>query len=105
MQPEVGLPKPDIVIYLDITTEKAAARAAYGEERYETREFQERVRENFFQIMASSSLSCEENHNTWHVFDATRSIEELHEEIKAAVHACIAQVTHHGLPVQDISFP
>jgi dTMP kinase len=39
-QPETGLPKPDLVLYLEVPTEVAEARGEYGEERYEKREFQ-----------------------------------------------------------------
>jgi len=48
--PDIGLPAPDIVLFLDITPEKAKARGGYGEERYEKEEMQKRVRENFRRI-------------------------------------------------------
>ncbi|KAF0687578.1 Aste57867_20697 [Aphanomyces stellatus] len=91
MRPEIGLPKPDVVIFLDISTEDAAKRAAYGEERYEKREFQERVRATFFRIM---------EHEQWHVLDATQSINELHAAIKAVAQTTIAAVEH--TPVRTI---
>ncbi|KDO26646.1 thymidylate kinase [Saprolegnia parasitica CBS 223.65] len=91
MQPEAGLPKPDVVIFLDITTEDAAKRSAYGEERYEKREFQDRVRDNFFRIMATEK---------WHVIDATKSIQEIHATIQQIAADCIARVA--SLPIQDI---
>ncbi len=31
--PDVGLPKPDLVIYLEMAVELAAGRGGYGEER------------------------------------------------------------------------
>ncbi len=41
--PDVGLPAPDLVIYLSVTNEVAAARAGYGGERYEKAEMQDKV--------------------------------------------------------------
>ncbi|ETV66125.1 thymidylate kinase [Aphanomyces astaci] len=90
MRPEIGLPRPDVVIFLDISTHDAAQRAAYGEERYEKREFQERVRANFFRIMETEAAAKA----PWHVLDATKSIDELHASIKAVATSTIAQVEH-----------
>lgn len=45
--PEVGLPKPDLVLFLDIASEDAAKRGGYGEERYEQQDMQVRVRALF----------------------------------------------------------
>lgn len=41
--PDIGLPAPDLVVYLRVTNAVAAARAGFGEERYEKAEFQEKV--------------------------------------------------------------
>ena len=41
--PEVGLPTPDLVLYLDITLEIATERGDYGEERYEQLDFQKKI--------------------------------------------------------------
>ena len=46
-QPEVGLPKPDAVLFLQLTPEAASERADYGKERYEQPEFQDRVADNY----------------------------------------------------------
>lgn len=45
--PEIGLPQPDLVLFLDISTEDAAKRGGYGEERYEKVEMQTKVRSLF----------------------------------------------------------
>ena len=42
--PEVGLPRPDICIFLDLSSEEAAKRGGFGNERYEKEELQSRVR-------------------------------------------------------------
>lgn len=45
--PEIGLLKPDLVLFLDISPEDAATRGGYGEERYEKEEMQANVRKLF----------------------------------------------------------
>jgi len=46
-QPEIGLPKPDIVLYLNLSTESASKRGNYGEERYENTQFQDKVKQKY----------------------------------------------------------
>lgn len=46
-QPDVGLPKPDLVCFLDVSEEVASARADFGDERYEKKDFQRKVRVNY----------------------------------------------------------
>jgi thymidylate kinase len=41
--PDVGLPKPDLVCFLNVSEEVALARADFGGERYEKKEFQNKV--------------------------------------------------------------
>lgn len=41
--PDIGLPAPDLVVYLRVSNVVAAARAGFGEERYEKAEFQDKV--------------------------------------------------------------
>ena len=41
-QPDRGLPRPDVVYFLDVSPEEAAKRGGFGEERYEKAEFQVR---------------------------------------------------------------
>jgi len=45
--PDVGLPAPDLSLFLDLAPEVAAARGGYGEERYEKEALQVRVRTVF----------------------------------------------------------
>lgn len=77
--PEVGLPRPDICLFLDIAPEAAAKRGGFGGERYETSAIQERVRELFYEIMGTSDgLDIQ-------VVDAARSIEEVAADIMERV--------------------
>ncbi|ELV12253.1 Thymidylate kinase [Tupaia chinensis] len=74
-QPDVGLPKPDLVLFLQLQLADAAARGQFGRERYESGPFQERVLQRFHQLMEDTSV-------TWKVVDASRSIEDVHQEIR-----------------------
>ncbi|OIW30126.1 hypothetical protein CONLIGDRAFT_702609 [Coniochaeta ligniaria NRRL 30616] len=46
--PEVGLPRPDLVLFLDLDEDRARARGGWGGEVYERAEMQRRVRELFW---------------------------------------------------------
>ena len=39
-QPDRGLPKPDLVCFLDVSPEEARKRGGFGEEKYEESGFQ-----------------------------------------------------------------
>lgn len=63
--PENGLPKPDIVMFLKLSTSEMAKRSGFGDERYENIEFQNRVdinydkfkNDNFIQVDANQDVS------------------------------------------------
>ncbi|NWX44182.1 KTHY kinase, partial [Steatornis caripensis] len=82
-QPDVGLPKPDVILFLQLSPEKAAERGNFGNERYENSAFQEKVLQSFSHLMKDKTLN-------WKTMDASKGIEELHREIK-----CIAEETMH----------
>lgn len=46
-QPDAGLPKPDLVLLLNLSTEAMNSRIGFGEERYEKDEIQTKVSEVF----------------------------------------------------------
>ncbi|GAO48231.1 deoxythymidylate kinase-like protein [Saitoella complicata NRRL Y-17804] len=78
--PDVGLPRPDVAIFLDISEEAAAERGGYGEERYEKKEMQRKVRQDFLELRDD-----ERDAGDWAVVDAGQSVEEVEENIwKAA---------------------
>jgi len=66
---DIGLPRPDLVLFLDLSHEEAQRRAQFGEERYEKEEFQKKVYANY-QLLKDE---------TWKVIDANKTIEELQE--------------------------
>ena len=45
--PDIGLPAPDLVLFLDLSPEIAKLRGGYGEERYESTQIQLAVRKIF----------------------------------------------------------
>ncbi|KAE9364656.1 hypothetical protein N431DRAFT_354613 [Stipitochalara longipes BDJ] len=49
--PDVGLPRPDVVVFLDLKPEEAEKRGGYGDEKYEKKEMQQRVRELFLGLL------------------------------------------------------
>jgi dTMP kinase len=60
--PEVGLPRPDIVLFLDLDEESARARGGWGGEVYEKVEMQKRVRDLFWGLsMGKLDLVKEED--------------------------------------------
>lgn len=52
---EIGLPKPDLVIYLELDCETQYKRDGFGDERFETKELQELIRRQYEKVIASSS--------------------------------------------------
>uniref|UniRef100_A0A8D0TJI8 dTMP kinase n=1 Tax=Sus scrofa TaxID=9823 RepID=A0A8D0TJI8_PIG len=75
-QPDAGLPKPDLVVFLELQLAEAAARGGFGLERYESGAFQQRALQRFQQLMGDVTLP-------WKTVDASRSIEDVHGEIRA----------------------
>jgi len=71
--PDVGLPAPDAVIFLELSVEEAAKRGDYGKERYEKLDFQAKVYEQFLKLREPN----------WHVIDARHSVEEMQQQLKA----------------------
>jgi len=72
--PDIGLPAPDIVLFFDITPEKAKERGGYGEERYEKEEMQLRVRDSFHRI-------GREMGTTWITVDAGRERHLVEQDV------------------------
>jgi len=57
-QPEVGLPKPDAVLYLTLPVEVAASRMAFGGERYENLKTQTEVATVYRKLISSEWKVC-----------------------------------------------
>lgn len=82
--PEVGLPRPDALLYLELSLEDAERRGGFGEERYETTEMQRAVKENFEAM----------REDWWDVVDANRDPDVIEREVleiaMSAVERCRA---------------
>lgn len=89
--PEIGLLAPDLVVYLDISPEKAAERGGYGDERYEQLEFQKKVAGSYLALRDSS----------WKVIDATLSIENIENKLREVVLDCML-TCHKGKPLSHL---
>ena len=80
--PEIGLPAPDLVIFLDITPEKAKERGGYGEERYEKEEMQNRVRKIFHRIGGEEMVPGDKNFSAqWVTVDAGRDRDTVAKDV------------------------
>ncbi|CAD6572555.1 MAG: Thymidylate kinase [Alectoria sarmentosa] len=77
--PEIGLPRPDVCVFLDIAPEAAAKRGGFGGEKYETSTIQKRVRELFYKIMGTNDGM------DIRIVDAGRSVEEVEQDVMERV--------------------
>ncbi|KAF2245949.1 thymidylate kinase [Trematosphaeria pertusa] len=94
--PEVGLPRPDACIFLDISAEDAAKRGGYGTEKYEKQEMQDGVRELFNVLMESSEK------DDFVRIDAGASLEEVQSRVKAAVDRVVEKVDKEDLSLRSV---
>lgn len=67
--PDVGLPAPDLTVFLDVEPEVARARGGYGEERYEQEGIQRGVRAMFERIGEEMNR---DGQGKWVVIDASK---------------------------------
>jgi dTMP kinase len=95
-KPEVGLPRPDLCLFLDISAEDAAKRGGYGTEKYEKKEVQDRVRELFETMMQKK-----EGEDFVRI-DAGKSMKDVAAEIRQEVDRCIERVTKGQLPLKTV---
>lgn len=79
--PEVGLPRPDLVVFLDLEEAVAKERGGWGEERYEKREMQERVRGLFWGLKEGKAEGFGQEREDLVVVNAGGSVEGVAEEI------------------------
>ena len=75
MGPDRGLPKPDRVLFLKASEKLAKSRSDYGTERYEKREFQNKVAEMFEKIRA------QDDSLTWTDYTVEAGIDQVTDEL------------------------
>ncbi|CAA2954729.1 thymidylate kinase isoform X1 [Olea europaea subsp. europaea] len=89
--PEIGLLAPDLVLYLDISPEKAAERGGYGEERYEQLEFQKKLARSFKALRDAS----------WKNINASLPIEDVEKQLRETVLNCL-ETCGQGKPLLEL---
>jgi dTMP kinase len=77
--PDIGLPSPDLTIFLSLSPETAKSRSGFGNERYETPEIQGKVRE----VFGKMGQECEEG--VWREVSAEGGVEEVEERVRHEV--------------------
>ncbi len=70
--PEVGLPAPDVIFYLDVSQDVAEKRGGYGLERYERKEFQSAVGKVFHSMREKQAGGCD-----WVLVDANAGMDDV----------------------------
>jgi len=86
--PDVSLPRPDVVVFLDLHPDDAVKRGGYGNEAYEKRDFQEIVRAIFKFLKESGQEESED----MVVIDAGESVEEVSKKIIEIVRMTLVAV-------------
>lgn len=87
-QPEIGLPRPDLCLFLSISAEEAAKRGGYGAERYENETMQTRVRELFRSLFNRQEDVA--------IINAGKSLGEVSKDIQVAVSKCVERLNVIG---------
>jgi dTMP kinase len=83
--PDIGLPRPDVVVFLDLEPEEAEKRGGYGDEKYEKKEMQQRVRELFLGLLKTDGHEADMKVvNAGESVDAVggRIVEKVEETLK-----------------------
>jgi len=91
-KPDVGLPAPDVVIYMHLAIEDAVKRGDFGAERYEKVDFQRSVQDVFKKLQQPG----------WKVVDANQTVEDVHAQLKAIALEAIS--AHGETPIARISY-
>lgn len=80
-QCDKGLPKPDFVCFMDTKLAEVDSRENFGEERYESAEFQKLVYQNFKLLFNLDNKAEINNVHNCVLFNAKDTIENLHDAI------------------------
>lgn len=80
--PDIGLPAPDLTLFLNVEPEVARVRGGYGEERYEMEDVQRGVRAVFERIGEETKRTGQ---GEWVEIDASREKDLVAEDIWRAV--------------------
>ena len=83
-----GLPKPDVVFFMDLDPVVAAARRDYGSERYEKAAFQQSVRMQFEKMMPGFVR-----------IDASQSIQDIALDVSKAITSIVQDASSRQVDV------
>jgi len=86
--PEVNLPRPDLVIFLDLSPSEAEKRGGFGEEKYEKKQFQQEVRKQFLDLRFCGG----DEEQDMKVVDAGATIEQVQQRIWTEVQDVVEAV-------------
>jgi len=96
-QADVGLPRPDVCLFLDLTAEETARRGGFGAERYEEKGMQKRVGELFAELQDGW-----DERQDMVVIDAGRRVEVVEREIREVVEDVMRRVDQGGFAVRHV---
>ncbi|WFC98383.1 dTMP kinase [Malassezia yamatoensis] len=100
VNPDVGIPMPDLTIFLDLDEVTAASRCAYGDERYERQEFQRIVRRSFLEVQDL----VQETGGTWHRIQADGTPDQVFEQVNAAAQRAVDEVKSNHATLRPMNF-
>ncbi|KAM0735874.1 Thymidylate kinase [Formica fusca] len=86
-QPDIGLPKPDCVVFLKVSKRQQEQRSDWGKERFEHDEFQQRVDANYEKL----------KNDTWIIVNADQDESAVHSEILQKALSVIQEVQYHNI--------
>ncbi|KAF2090700.1 thymidylate kinase [Saccharata proteae CBS 121410] len=95
-RPEEGLPRPDVCVFLDISPEDAAKRGGFGEEKYENKQMQDRVRQMFGELQRAQEK------DDFVRIDGGQSLEEVERRIWQLVLEVVKGVDEESRPVRFV---
>lgn len=107
LRPEIGLPSPDLTVFLSLSPQVAAQRGGYGEERYEKEEMQRKVREAFGEVeklVLAAEPESLESRNRWTRIDAGGTQEEVWDHVWKVVSTAIQEAQSNSSPLRRMQF-
>lgn len=97
-QAEVGLPEPDLVVFLDLEPEEQERRGGWGVERYEESGMQRRVRNGFLELLAEDEERAGRSSSKRKLLriDAGRGVDDVARDVQQTVTSVIKHVQDGG---------
>lgn len=91
LQPDKGLPRPDVTIFLTNDGAENELRAGFGEERYEVSEFQQEVKKQFLEVFRALD-DTHSSRKLVQMIDVTgKSVEQVAEAVWEQVEPIVTE--------------